>query len=1141
MLQGWVDLGGREKLFDTFGKIFDNFINLVDAVKEAWYNVFPPATADDLMNMTNGFSNFIDSISFSEDTLRAITEILETMFSVMRLGLDAVKNIGEALLGIFGISFDSSAVADSVGKFNDSLKEMGENEFVTDLSNVMKKLQTVFNNFMKAIGNFDVGATIDKIVSGIQSLPEKINELVNKYPEVMALFGIGAATFGTGSLIKGITNIFKGNGGIIGSIKNIFNELGDAIGQFTKLVNAVALKEIAVAIGILALSLFGLSLLDHDMMNQGIKGISILVGEITVAMLALGKMTGAVSSMTQSTDGGIAAMSAKQTSFFSLAAAMIALGAAVLMLSVSAALLSRIPLETTFTNLTMLIGGLVGAAVSLQKWAPEILKSSIGILAIATAVMMLTIPMLILGAIPDKVLSQGIFAIAAIFAGIVGFVKILPEKDLLKGAASMIMIAYAIGMLVKPLLILGVLSLVALPGLLVLAATLTLVALTAKTLNKNAKGGMVLVAIAHSLLALSVAVAVLVGVARNNDLGDILVAVGTLVLLVGVLTVATKVLEKAKGGALALIGMSVALMMLSIPIKILAGSDAGALMAAATALTVVVVACGLMAVVLKNATKGALNMMLLGAAVAVLALGLVPMTKLDTGKLMMAVLAIGLLGGVVVLLGAITQGPIAVGVVIFAGALLAVGAAAGLFGAAIMAVATALQILGQMGPREINNIINAIIMFIQALPRIVDALATTLVECLRVLAKHAPAIIEAAVNLIISVWKGILSVLGKLIGSIGDALGKMLGAIGDALGKFFVAGAQIIGSLIMGLLNMVGNLLVIVGNIIINVFVTIIKGIGTFLGTVFEAALNIGKAIIDGIINGVKSLAGGVIDAVGDIAGNIIGGFCDFLGIHSPSKVTTQLGEYTGQGFVNGLDNKTGEVYDSASGLGSAATEGLNDGISDTDVIGPAFDKIFAAANNANIDSTGLSNSMNAAVTDASAGAQDSAKQAGTDTMNSYSEGMLEGMDFGDDFSAASYDIGADGMTGLSDGMMDGLDMSCMDAFDSSELLGENALNGLNSGLSGDVGTDMQPITVTSDFTQPNAELEKFRCALAEVYAQTAKMEGVINKEEHLYFHITSDPIVVQGVNNQSELVGTVVKTIDTDAWLRDIRKGLRK
>lgn len=79
----------------------------------------------------------------------------------------------------------------------------------------------------------------------------------------------------------------------------------------------------------------------------------------------------------------------------------------------------------------------------------------------------------------------------------------------------------------------------------------------------------------------------------------------------------------------------------------------------------------------------------------------------------------------------------------------------------------------------------------------------------------------------------------------------------------------------------------------------LINGLASIPGQV----TSIGSNIIQGLVNGVTGAAGRLIDAVKGAVGNAIEGAKNLLGIHSPSRVFREIGQYTMQGAALGVDD----------------------------------------------------------------------------------------------------------------------------------------------------------------------------------------------------------------------------------------------
>ena len=115
--------------------------------------------------------------------------------------------------------------------------------------------------------------------------------------------------------------------------------------------------------------------------------------------------------------------------------------------------------------------------------------------------------------------------------------------------------------------------------------------------------------------------------------------------------------------------------------------------------------------------------------------------------------------------------------------------------------------------------------------------------------------------------------------------------------------------------------------------VNVIKNINLF---------SIGKSMIQGLINGIKNMGSSVVSAIGGIVTNAIDSAKKKLGINSPSRVFRKIGEGTGQGLINGLENKEIDVKKASQRLSNGVISGYNANINTN------FSKGLNGGNNAN-------------------------------------------------------------------------------------------------------------------------------------------------------------------------------------------------
>lgn len=102
------------------------------------------------------------------------------------------------------------------------------------------------------------------------------------------------------------------------------------------------------------------------------------------------------------------------------------------------------------------------------------------------------------------------------------------------------------------------------------------------------------------------------------------------------------------------------------------------------------------------------------------------------------------------------------------------------------------------------------------------------------------------------------------------------------------------------------------------------KEIGDWFNGLPDQYKQIGIDIMTGLINGIKSMSSAVANTAKEVAESIGKGIKKVLGINSPSKVTTQLGVWTGEGLAIGMDKTSSLVAQQAAKLSAAAVPNIS-------------------------------------------------------------------------------------------------------------------------------------------------------------------------------------------------------------------------
>lgn len=164
-----------------------------------------------------------------------------------------------------------------------------------------------------------------------------------------------------------------------------------------------------------------------------------------------------------------------------------------------------------------------------------------------------------------------------------------------------------------------------------------------------------------------------------------------------------------------------------------------------------------------------------------------------------------------------------------------------------------------------------------------------------------------------NMWQGIKNIFVTTVNSIRTTVSTWITNVLTFFRNLYTNAGNIITNLWQGIKNTfatgVRNALQ---------FVTTLKNkvVETFEGI---DLFQIGKDIIQGLINGIGSLASSVGDVVEKLVNKIPKVIREVLNINSPSRVTTELGEFTGEGIAVGLDKTEGLVTKASSNLAKAA------------------------------------------------------------------------------------------------------------------------------------------------------------------------------------------------------------------------------
>ena len=451
----WADLGGRTKLIESFSNIFKGLVSIVTPIKEAFRDIFPPVTAKQLLNLTEGFEKLTSKLKISDETADKLKRTFKGLFSVIDMAKKGLELVGGAISkvftsGAFGSVIDivlslTSAIGDmftSLNKgFNTSNIAGSLGKMVTDIAGVLKGAASHISNFSDLLSQ--AGQGISNVLNGIWNSITKVFGWIANNVSIGDIFAglIGGGIFRSiqsftnlfDSITDTIDSIFGGEGKIPRLAKKIsafFGEITNALRAFTVGVNASSLVTIAAALGILAASLRSIAALD--------------AADITKSVIAIGAMFLMLNRSFKFISNAIASF--KGTGLVKAGISVMALAKAIDILASAMQKLAKIDEYS-------LAKSLIALAISMKiltkgfeaiSMAPIPISTSIAIIALAEACKMLGDALQKFSGLSWEGIAKGLIGMGGALAELTIVMKALGKTSGFKSLAGAVSILIAV-------------------------------------------------------------------------------------------------------------------------------------------------------------------------------------------------------------------------------------------------------------------------------------------------------------------------------------------------------------------------------------------------------------------------------------------------------------------------------------------------------------------------------------------------------------------------------------------------------------------------------------------------------------------------------------------------------------------------
>lgn len=770
ILEFWNQNGGRAAVLEGLSNAFYGLLLVIQPVKEGLHEIFPSVDGQRLVELSKRFQEITSQFVLSEEGADKLKRTTKGLFSIFSTGIEVISQLWDKLEPIR--NFISSGIGDItevIARIGDALVFINETAKSTDIfsgfGDFAKKIKDMesfknvwegiydligrVNERIKAIwkltteyfpsldGLFDFGIDGEKI-----TLLNVLGKTLEGILKLLAAITVGCIDIGT----KGILAISNGlkslsindilrsllSGQLIVAIGDFIlqlahlldplNDIGDVVNdikeEFQILINATSvkmIKDVGIAIGILAASLWVLAKIDPDGLGQAIGSVIFLVTTVGVLVKTLsssfnnGPMFKGLENVFQSL---------KSMQMIPLGSIALKIAGAVAILAGAMALVGQLDLKKAiqgFAAVEIALFSLVGAMALLSKIDAKgnsftasfkgifsekngIDKLSKSLVKIAVSLNLLILPIKVLGEMDFGNIIKGGLAVVALLGSLVGIMAILQNIDIQKTqiGSTIMKLAVALNALVLPIELLGNMDRNALiQGGIAIAGLMTVLTVAMIAVSKwvhiGDKTASAMVGFGLAIIELSAALKILDKIKFSSLLGSV-AALSILVTEFGILTQIVDSSGLKAGGAVLAFASGILIMSTALAVfnnldwvKTAIGTVAIAGLLAAfwgfTALT------NEMDVV---ATAGAITIFSL--AISLLAGDLILLSMAPIGSLIASVLSlVAVFAGMVFVSGVLANlSPV---LVTAGGALIVFGAGCALISGSILMLAVAFSIL----------------------------------------------------------------------------------------------------------------------------------------------------------------------------------------------------------------------------------------------------------------------------------------------------------------------------------------------------------------------------------------------------------------------------------------------------------------
>lgn len=686
----------------------------------------------------------------------------------------------------------------------------------------------------------------DKVAPAVKSAWDTLKKFFEGFniEDLMAAFNLAILSTFMISMSRFMNTMSEGFKGFVGTgeaLTGMFGGVTDALGSMQTTARSKMIMAIAVAIGVLAVSLWLLSKIPAKQLASGLAGLAGIM-----LILKVG-----VDSITKAAD----AMSAKGSVFKlgSLALVLVALGFAILLLAGAFLILDRVSWSGMLKGLGTIIivmkliesMGKVG-----EHGAKNLLASAVALTALSFSLVILAGALMLFELVKWENMAKGGLVLGALVGSMALLAK-LPAASLAKVGGAMLGASFGFLMLAGAFLIFQMVKWESIgKGAVALGLLTGSLAILQVVGNPVAIAG--LIGLGLGMMGLAAAMLIMNNVEWSSigKAGVVLLGlIAAFGLFMAIVYFAAPVLPLLTGLALSLALLAGALALLTLSVAIIlplmalgVGAFAAFATGAAVAIAVFLTTLALQAPIMKKSILTLLQVLIDGIVEAV------PMI-IDGFKRLFKAIKDQFAGG---------------------------GEGGGKMQAS----------MGKSGESWITKLTEGIK---KKIPMIVEKAVELGKKFIDGVIKYAPVIAAKGAELVIALINGLSSKIGGIVDSATNLIIKFAEGIGNNLNRIIDAGVKLIADFLHKLASTIRS-----GS----------AAIGSGIRDVVDAMRDVGVDIVKGIISGIDDMFDDAMNAIGNLASGMVNKAKGILDIFSPSKVFKKIGNFLVDGLTIGIQER---------------------------------------------------------------------------------------------------------------------------------------------------------------------------------------------------------------------------------------------